>query len=111
MTQEFLIPSTPNDDFEYPSDFSPEDIRRAEAGVLDGASYDEMLSRYPDSELLVQYIIELRRRLCIPGYEDGGLPPHRCGRFQDLFGKWPGEIDDGFEEYITDLRRRGRRAP
>ncbi len=60
-----------------------------------------MISRFPDSEPLIQYIFELRRRLCIPGYANGEFPPDRRGRFQDLFGKWPGEIDDGFEEIIT----------
>lgn len=35
----------------------------------------------------------------------------RGGRFEDLFGTWPGEIDDGFEEYVLEMRQRGRGAP
>lgn len=37
------------------------------------------------------------------------IPLPRGGRYEDLFGLWPGEIDDGFEEYVQEMRNGPRR--
>lgn len=50
---------------------------------------------------------------CDPGAPDEILPyptatpeqmPTGGGKVENLVGRWPGEIDDGFEEWIHEIR-------
>ncbi|MEP7244095.1 MAG: hypothetical protein ABI885_10440 [Gammaproteobacteria bacterium] len=95
---------------DYAKSIEKEERTGASTG-LNGTDFDETaMSHRPERFVRGCHIDAEPAPFCGPTDSEKLVPRPRSERksVADLLGRWPGEIDDGFEEAIREFRKSGR---